>query len=425
MSSYATEADIDFVRASVRAIGRCALKVDSMVDKCIAVLLTLLQSRISYVVQEAIIVIRDIFRKYPNKYTSVIVPMCAVMDLIDEPEAKASMVWVIGEYSSVIDNANELLDVFIDSFHDETPTVQLEMLTAVVKLFLKQPAVGQALVTNVLTMSTEESTNADVRDRGYMYWRLLSADAKLAKRVVLSEKPLIEPQLEETIDDDTLQELLEEIGLVSSVYHKTGESFITPHVGPAPIDETGEEGSVDLEEESEEYEESEEDDDIFDEGGEEEKEPNFIFYSCLLRNRAFYTQTMTRAAPASLEHVIIVLLVAGSGDGQQTTPTRKPHRQEQQRVRSGEERRVLRGFAHLREVVKDMARKDADQVVRDRGSDKQRERHEDEGHVESLHGDAPEGTGRRRVLLAPQIDAVLEERHAQQVAGIHHRHQLE
>ena len=121
MSSYATEADIDFVRASVRAIGRCALKVDSMVDKCIAVLLTLLQSRISYVVQEAVIVIRDIFRKYPNKYTSVIVPMCAVMDLIDEPEAKASMVWVIGEYSSVIDNANELLDVFIDSFHDGRP----------------------------------------------------------------------------------------------------------------------------------------------------------------------------------------------------------------------------------------------------------------------------------------------------------------
>ena len=150
---------------------------------------------------------------------------------------------------------------------------------------------GQALVTNVLTMSTEESTNADVRDRGYMYWRLLSADAKLAKRVVLSEKPLIEPQLEETIDDDTLQELLEEIGLVSSVYHKTGESFITPHVGPAPIDETGEEGSVDLEEESEEYEESEEDDDIFDEGGEEEKEPNFIFYSCLLRNRVLCIQT--------------------------------------------------------------------------------------------------------------------------------------
>ena len=269
------------MRASVRAIGRCALKVDSMVDKCIAVLLTLLESRISYVVQEAIVVIRDIFRRYPGKYTSVIVPMCAVMDLIDEPEAKASMVWVVGEYCSVIDNAAELLDALTDSFHDEAAPVQLEMLTAVVKLFLKQPAAGQALVTSVLTMSTEESTNADVRDRGYMYWRLLSADAKLAKQVVLGEKPLIEPQLEETIDDDTLQELLEEIGLVSSVYHKAGASFITPHVGPAPIDETGEEGSVDLDEEEEEYSESD-DGDIFEEEEEAPKEepkeePNFLF----------------------------------------------------------------------------------------------------------------------------------------------------
>ena len=280
MRSYVTEADIEFVRASVRAIGRCALKVDSMVDKCIAVLLTLLESRISYVVQEAVVVIRDIFRRYPGKYTSVIVPMCAVMDLIEEPEAKASMIWVVGEYCGVIDNAAELLEALTDSFHDEAAPVQLEMLTAVVKLFLKQPSAGQALVTSVLTMSTEESTNADVRDRGYMYWRLLSADAKLAKEVVLGEKPLIEPQLEETIDDDTLQELLEEIGLVSSVYHKTGESFITPHVGPAPIDETGEEGSVDLEEDEEEEEEESDDGDIFEESDEPEdskEEPNFLF----------------------------------------------------------------------------------------------------------------------------------------------------
>ena len=52
-------------------------------------------------------------------------------------------------------------------------------------------------MTSVLTMSTEECTNADVRDRGYMYWRLLSAEAKLAKQVVLGEKPTITPDLEE------------------------------------------------------------------------------------------------------------------------------------------------------------------------------------------------------------------------------------
>ena len=166
----------------MRAIGRCALKVESTVDKCVSVLVTLLQSRISYVVQEAVIVIRDIFRKYPGKYTTVIVSLCQVMELLDDPDAKASMVWIIGEYCDVIDNA---------------PAVQLEDLTAVVKLFLKHPSEGQSLVTSVLTMATEESTNADVRDRGYLYWRLLSADAKLAKQVVLQEKPTIQPELEE------------------------------------------------------------------------------------------------------------------------------------------------------------------------------------------------------------------------------------
>ena len=46
ISSYATEADIDFVRASVRAIGRCALKLESSADRCVNVLLYLLQSKV-------------------------------------------------------------------------------------------------------------------------------------------------------------------------------------------------------------------------------------------------------------------------------------------------------------------------------------------------------------------------------------------
>lgn len=264
-----------------------------MVDKCISVLLTLLQSKVAYVVQEAVIVIRDIFRMYPSKYTSVIVPMCSVMDLLEEPEAKASMMWVIGEYADIIDNAAELLDAFMDSFHDETAEVQLELLTAVVKLFLKQPTNGQDLVTSILTMSTEECTNADVRDRGYMYWRLLSSDAKVARQVVLREKPKIDPQLEEAIDDDTLQKLLEEIGMVSSVYHRPAEQFIKPRVGPAPIDEIGDDGNLDLDEESEEYEEYEEESegDIFEENPqesqEEEKEVNFIFFCVCAINLSF------------------------------------------------------------------------------------------------------------------------------------------
>lgn len=57
-------------------------------------LLELIQTKLSYVMQEAIIVIKDIFRKYPNKYESIISTLCENLDSLDEPEAR----FVVGIY---------------------------------------------------------------------------------------------------------------------------------------------------------------------------------------------------------------------------------------------------------------------------------------------------------------------------------------
>lgn len=59
-------------------------------------LLELIQTKVNYVVQEAVIVIKDIFRKFPNRYESIIGTLCENLDTLDEPEAKASMIWIIG-----------------------------------------------------------------------------------------------------------------------------------------------------------------------------------------------------------------------------------------------------------------------------------------------------------------------------------------
>jgi len=55
---YATEVDVDFVRKSVRAIGRCAIKVEQAAERCVSTLLDLIQTKVNYVVQEAVIVIK-------------------------------------------------------------------------------------------------------------------------------------------------------------------------------------------------------------------------------------------------------------------------------------------------------------------------------------------------------------------------------
>lgn len=225
LKEYATEVDVDFVRKAVRAIGRCAIKVEQSAEKCVSTLLDLIQTKVNYVVQEAIVVIKDIFRKYPNKYESIISTLCENLDTLDEPEARGSMIWIVGEYAERIDNADELLESFLEGFHDENAQVQLQLLTAIVKLFLKRPAETQDLVQQVLSLATQDSDNPDLRDRGYIYWRLLSTDPVAAKEVVLAEKPLISEETD-LLEPTLLDELICHIGSLASVYHKPPSAFV-------------------------------------------------------------------------------------------------------------------------------------------------------------------------------------------------------
>lgn len=235
LKEYATEVDVEFVRRSVRAIGRCAIKLERAAERCINVLLELIQTKVNYVVQEAVIVIKDIFRKFPNRYESIIGTLCENLDTLDEPEAKASMIWIIGEYAERIDNADELLESFLESFEEETPQVQLQMLTATVKLFLKRPAETQKMVQDVLTLATQDSDNPDLRDRGYIYWRLLSTDPEAAKQVVLAEKPNISDDTF-SLDPTVLDELISHLSSLAAIYHKPPSTFVT---GKRPVNALG------------------------------------------------------------------------------------------------------------------------------------------------------------------------------------------
>lgn len=217
--------DVEFVRRSVNAIGRCAIKISDATERCIHVLLDLIRTGVSYVVQEAIVVIKDIFRKYPQTYEAIIPQLCENVNVLDEPEAKAALSWIVGEYAENIANADDLIRFFLDNFTEENSQVQLQLLTATVKLFLKKPNENQALVQEILQVASMECGNADIRDRAYIYWRLLSTDPQAAKAVVLSEKPPIAGENQE-LSLALLDTLISEIGTLASVYHKPAETFV-------------------------------------------------------------------------------------------------------------------------------------------------------------------------------------------------------
>jgi AP-1 complex subunit beta-1 len=226
LKEYATEVDIEFVRKSVRTIGRCAIKLEKAADRCISCLLELISLKVNYVVQEAIIVIRDIFRKYPNRYEMIIKELFENLENLDEPEAKASMIWILGEYAERIDDALSQLANFFESFADEPSIVQLSLLTAVVKHFLKKPDETESLVSEVLKVCTEATGNPDIRDRAFLYWRMLSTDPEAAKQIICGEKPNISDETGD-IDSVLLDKFIDELGRLSSIYQKPADAINT------------------------------------------------------------------------------------------------------------------------------------------------------------------------------------------------------
>ncbi|KAI5814873.1 adaptin N terminal region-domain-containing protein [Pyronema omphalodes] len=237
LKEYALEVDMDFVKRAVKAIGQCAIKIDNAAERCVTVLLDLINTKVNYVVQEAIVVVKDIFRKYPG-YEGIIPKLCQNLDEVDEPNARGALIWIVGEYAEKISDAGEILSQFVDSFQDEYSQVQLQILTAVVKLFLKtfqNPAKrdeSQKLLQQVLKEATSENDNPDIRDRAYIYWRLLSInpDNAIASEVVLADKPPITSTIP-NLPPALLDQLLAELSTLASVYHKPPSAFMEVHRG--------------------------------------------------------------------------------------------------------------------------------------------------------------------------------------------------
>jgi vesicle coat complex subunit len=82
--------------------------------------------------------------------------------------------------------------------------------------------IAKELVHKVLKWATEEIDNPDLRDRGFMYWRMLAISPAVAKEIILSEKPAITTDSDK-MDRGALDQLLLHTGTLGSIYHKNPE----------------------------------------------------------------------------------------------------------------------------------------------------------------------------------------------------------
>jgi len=73
----------------------------------------------------------------------------------------------------------------------------------------------------------QETDNPDLRDRAFIYWRLLSTDPEAARAVVLAEKPVI-ADTAAALEPSLLAVLLANLATLASVYHKPPEARVRP-----------------------------------------------------------------------------------------------------------------------------------------------------------------------------------------------------
>ena len=219
LKEYAQEVDIEFARKATKSIGTCAMKVESMASKCINALVELSKTQINYIVQEVIVVMKDIFRCYPNKYEGLISQLCEHLGAIDEMEAKAAMIWIVGQYSDRIENSVQVMEEFYAKWEEEPYLVKMSILVALVKSFCFKPKDFEVLVKDVLKKCSE-SDHPDLRDRGLMYWRLISKDPKKAKQIIVKDKPEASVRTAD-LEEHLLMELVFYFGMLPTITNRT------------------------------------------------------------------------------------------------------------------------------------------------------------------------------------------------------------
>ena len=95
---------------------------------CIMSVLDLTSNHITSTLQKDAVLYIPIVKSHLDycvflRYESIIATLCENLDSLDEPDARAAMIWIVGEYAERIDNADELLESFLEGFHDESTQV--------------------------------------------------------------------------------------------------------------------------------------------------------------------------------------------------------------------------------------------------------------------------------------------------------------
>ena len=131
--------DTELVRESVRAIGRCAQNDGKASSRCLNLLLKQISSSDGNLVAESLTVIRHLIQQDPSSHTRTVIRLAKNLDSMTNPYARASIIWLVGEFSGVDDEDNvapDVLRILAKGFADESEPAKLQIVLLAAKVYV-------------------------------------------------------------------------------------------------------------------------------------------------------------------------------------------------------------------------------------------------------------------------------------------------
>ena len=219
------------VRAAVEAIGRCAQAspTPELSSRCLQILLAHISAAESHLVASSLDVIRHLIQKDPGAHAKTIVRLAKNLDSLTAPSARASIIWLVGEFASA-DTTNKIaadvLRILTRGFAEEALIVKQQIVLLAAKVYLyhlntrektkpsstggdsnytalddggfadqtiREPIAQHPITTiwNHILLLTRYDTSYDLRDRARLYKSLLAipSSTDLASLLLLASKP--------------------------------------------------------------------------------------------------------------------------------------------------------------------------------------------------------------------------------------------
>uniref|UniRef100_A0A673H0M6 AP-3 complex subunit beta n=1 Tax=Sinocyclocheilus rhinocerous TaxID=307959 RepID=A0A673H0M6_9TELE len=195
LQTYVKSQDKAFAAATIQAIGRCATNISEVTDTCLNGLVLLLSNRDETVVAESVVVIKKLLQTQPSQHSDIIKHMAKLFDNITVPMARASILWLMGEYCEHVPKiAPDVLRKMAKTFTSEEDIVKLQTVNLAAKLYLSNSKQTKLLTQYVLNLGKYDQ-NYDIRDRTRFIRQLIVPNEKsgvlsrYARRILMAPKP--------------------------------------------------------------------------------------------------------------------------------------------------------------------------------------------------------------------------------------------